>query len=94
MAFHQTFQRGAIFQIKLLLNLARFVTRQLQEVLDIARHTHIDLREQISCVRIERVVEVEYPVSDVSEGRSIRLIGHKSLCHEGGPRKSRPKAAN
>ena len=67
-------------QIELLLQLARLLARQRQQLRHIGRHLDVDLREQVGVVRIERVVEVEDPVGDMGETYRIGLGGHALVC--------------
>src|SRR3546814_11216757 len=50
-----------------LLQCARLVRLELQKLGDIGAHVPVDLREQVDVMRIERVVEIEDPVSDMGE---------------------------
>ena len=80
---HQPVQRRAVFAIEFLLQLARLLARQRQQLRHIGRHLHVDLREQVRMVRIERVVEVEHPVGDMGEAGGIgKRRSCSSLWHE------------
>ena len=77
---HQPVQRRAVFEVEFLLQLARLLARQLQQLRHIGRHLHVDLREQVRMVRIERVVEIEDPVGDMGETSGVGLGCHARLC--------------
>src|SRR3546814_6224173 len=66
-----------------LLQCARLVRLELQKLGDIGAHVPVDLREQVDVMRIERVVEIEDPVSDMGEfggiGDGLWRV-HTALC--------------
>ena len=79
---HQAFQRRAVIAIIAFLNHLGFIRRQFQELRHIGIHVPVNLRKQVDMMRIERVVEIEYPILDMGEigfGRCAGDLGHAHL---------------
>ena len=74
---HQAGQRRAVVEIVFLLQRPRLVVIEPKKLGDIGRHVLVDLGEEIDMMRIERVVEIEYPVGHMGE---IGLGGKRGLC--------------
>ena len=76
---HQAFQRCAMVEIIPLLQRARVLARQVEQRRNVRRHVLVDLGEEIDMVRVERVVEVEDPVTHLAEIGFVRKIAHGRL---------------
>jgi hypothetical protein len=76
---HQALQRRAMIEIILLLQGARVLTRQAEQGRDVSRHVLVDLGEEIDMMRVQRVVEVEDPVTHMAEIGFVRKIAHGRL---------------
>jgi dihydrofolate reductase len=76
---HQAAQRGAVVAVIALLDAARLLLVDVEELLHIGADAGVDLLEQVGVARIERVVEVEDPGVDPGEGgelpRRVRAEG-------------------
>src|SRR4029079_2893800 len=73
---HHSAHRGAVAAVIVLLYAKGLVLRDLQEVGNIGADALIDLLPKVEVVRIERVVEIEYPSLDMAE-TSRRKAGRR-----------------
>jgi hypothetical protein len=76
---HQAAHRGAIALVIILLQVERFLVRDLEKARDVVADALIHLLPEIEMVRIERVVEIEDPIGHMGKAQGFWLICHTRL---------------
>src|SRR5207245_4794128 len=77
---------GAVATVEILLLAEGFVMGGVEEFCDVVANALVDLLPEVEVVRIERVVEIEHPGLDVSEGAwrgTGRWVGQRGRGHGG-----------
>ena len=68
---HQAAQGGAVAVIEILLDHPRLIKPQIHQTCHIGGHALVNLSEQVGVLRIQGIVEIEYPFTHMVKGCQV-----------------------